>query len=171
MILVALGANLPAPDGAPPLATCRRAAAALDALGALRLRGLSRWWLSAPVPPSDQPDYVNGVALLAGQADPEALLTALHAIEARFGRRRGAPNAARSLDLDLIAMDRLVRAAPDPILPHPRAHERAFVLGPLAEILPGWVHPRLGLTVEALLAGLPAQAARPAFLATDAGIS
>ncbi len=161
MILVAIGANLPAPDGASPLDTCRKAAAALDALAGLRLRGLSRWWRSAPVPASEQPDYVNGVALLAGHADPAALLAALLAIEDGFGRRRGAPNAARRLDLDLIAMGARVRDAPDPILPHPRAHERAFVLAPLADVAPGWVHPRLGARVEALLAALPSQAAWP----------
>ncbi|HJS86943.1 MAG TPA: 2-amino-4-hydroxy-6-hydroxymethyldihydropteridine diphosphokinase [Acetobacteraceae bacterium] len=161
MILVALGANLPSPDGAPPLVSCQRAAALLDALPGLRLRGLSRWWRTAPVPASDQPDYVNGIALLAGEADPAALLRALHGIEARFGRRRATVNAARSLDLDLIDVAGLVRNTPDPVLPHPRAHLRAFVLAPLAEVVPGWVHPRLGRTAEALLADLPAQVAVP----------
>ncbi|MEO8715735.1 MAG: 2-amino-4-hydroxy-6-hydroxymethyldihydropteridine diphosphokinase [Acetobacteraceae bacterium] len=161
MILVAIGANLPAPDGARPLVTCQRAAAALDALAGLRLRGLSRWWRSAPIPAASQPDYVNGVALLSGRADPAGLLADLHAIEAWFGRVREAANAARSLDLDLIAMDGIVRTGPDPVLPHPRAHLRAFVLAPLAEVAPGWVHPGLNLTVESLLARLPPQEARP----------
>ncbi|MEO9190847.1 MAG: 2-amino-4-hydroxy-6-hydroxymethyldihydropteridine diphosphokinase [Acetobacteraceae bacterium] len=154
MILIAIGSNLPASDGTPPLALCRRAAEALDGLPGLRLRGLSRWWRTTPVPASDQPDYVNGVALLAGEADPADLLAALHAIEARFGRRRSVANAARTLDLDLIAMGGLIRAAPDPVLPHPRAHEREFVLGPLAEVAPGWMHPGRGLSVEMLLSRL-----------------
>ena len=161
MILIAIGANLPAPDGRPALATCRHAAAALDALPGLRLRGLSRWWLTAPVPASDQPDYVNGVALLSGETDPAALLAGLHALEGRAGRVRGAVNAARTLDLDLIAMGGVVRAAPDPVLPHPRMHERAFVLGPLVDVAPGWVHPRLRRTAASLLAGLGPQAAQP----------
>ena len=168
MILVAIGANLPAPDGAPPIATCRGAAAALDALPGLRLVALSRWFRTTPVPPSAQPDYINGVARLRGSADPAALLAALQAIEARAGRRRGAPNAARTLDLDVIAMGpdgKLCRAAPDPVLPHPRAHLRAFVLAPLLDVAPDWVHPLLGRPAAALLASLvaalPPQAVHP----------
>lgn len=160
-ILVAIGANLPAPDGTPPLETCRRAAGRLAALPGLHLQVVSRWFETAPVPPSDQPDYVNGVARLAGEADPAGLLAALRRIEASFGRERGAANAARSLDLDLIAMGALVRDAPDPVLPHPRAHLRAFVMVPLAEVAPDWVHPRLGVTAAALAARLAGQAIRP----------
>lgn len=170
MILVSIGANLPGPDGAPPLTTCRRAAAALDRLPGLRLRALSRWFATAPVlPPADagaaQPAYVNGLAHLVAvpgyTVDPAALLRQLMALEAAAGRLRGAANAPRVLDLDIVAIADLVRDAPDPILPHPRAHERAFVLVPLAELAPGWVHPRLGQSVGALLAELPPQELRP----------
>jgi 2-amino-4-hydroxy-6-hydroxymethyldihydropteridine diphosphokinase len=157
MILVAIGANLPGPDGGTPLTSCRLAAAALDAIPGLRLRGLSAWYETAPIPPSGQPNYVNGVAHLSGVIEPAALLARLQAIETRAGRVRGLPNAVRTLDLDIIAMDRLVRRAPDPILPHPRAHERAFVLLPLADIAPGWIHPLLDKSAAALLAELPAQ--------------
>ncbi len=171
MILVAIGANLPGPDGRPPLQTCRLAASALDALPGLRLRGLSRWYETAPVPPSDQPPYVNGVAHLTARRsrgaadpalplDPASLLAALQAIEAGAGRRRGMPNAARRLDLDIVAIGALVRPAPDPVVPHPRAHERAFVLLPLRDVAPGWLHPVLNQTVEALIAHLPPQQAR-----------
>ncbi len=155
MILVAIGANLPGPDAASPLATCRAAATALMAVRGLRLEGISRWYETEPVPRSDQPNYVNGVARLRRDPDadisPESLLASLHSIEARFGRRRAEANAARTLDLDLIDMDGLVRDAPDPILPHPRAHLRAFVLLPLLDVAPDWVHPANGLTARALL--------------------
>src|SRR5213592_3668864 len=149
VILVAIGANLPGRDGAPPLEACRLAAAALDALPGLRLRALSHWYLSAPVPPSAQPPYVNAVALLqvepgAAKLDPGVLLATLQAMEAAAGRVRGEPNAPRTLDLDIIAMGeggQLVRTTPDPVLPHPRAHERAFVLVPLLDVAPDWIHP------------------------------
>lgn len=161
LIIIAIGANLPASDGAPAIETCRRAAAALDRLPGYRLAALSRWFATAPVPPSpSSPDYVNGVALLRPEGDrdvaaaPAALLTALQGIEDAFGRVRPYPNAPRTLDLDIIAMGGLVRDAPDPILPHPRAHERAFVLAPLCDVAPGWVHPRLGATAAALLAAV-----------------
>jgi 2-amino-4-hydroxy-6-hydroxymethyldihydropteridine diphosphokinase len=160
MILVAIGANLPGPDGASAVATCRRAATALDMLLGLRLKGLSRWYETDPVPPSGQPPYINGVALLTGSADPAELLSALQAIEHAFGRVRGQPNAPRTLDLDIVAMGRLVRTAPDPILPHPRAHLRAFVLAPVADVAPDWVHPLLGRTAAAILADLPRQGIR-----------
>jgi 2-amino-4-hydroxy-6-hydroxymethyldihydropteridine diphosphokinase len=170
MILISIGANLPGPDGVPPLETCRRAAVALDALPGLRLRGLSRWFATAPVLPAETPGaaqqqaYVNAVAHLAvepGEAiDPAVLLQRLMALEAAAGRVRGAANAPRVLDLDIVAMGDLVRRAPDPVLPHPRAHERAFVLVPLAEVAPGWVHPVLGWNVGALIAALPEQEVR-----------
>ena len=155
MILVAIGANLPGPDGATPLQTCAKAVHALAGLPGLQLHSASHWYETEPVPRSDQPNYVNGVARLQrmpGTAiSPEALLASLQAIEVKFGRRRSEPNAARTLDLDLIDVDGLVREAPDPILPHPRTHQRAFVLLPLLDVAPDWVHPAIGRTGRALL--------------------
>jgi 2-amino-4-hydroxy-6-hydroxymethyldihydropteridine diphosphokinase len=152
---------MPAPDGSPPLESCRRALIMLDAWAGLRLRGLSRWYRTDPVPVSRDPPFVNAVAdfrVEGGTAiAPKALLARLMEIERAAGRVRTAPNAPRPLDLDIIAMGRLVQTAPDPILPHPRAHQRAFVLVPLAEVAPGWVHPVLGSTVEELIAELPDQ--------------
>jgi 2-amino-4-hydroxy-6-hydroxymethyldihydropteridine diphosphokinase len=158
MIIIAFGANLPGPDGSPPPQTCARAIEAIAGIAGLRVAAVSPFYVSAPVPVSDQPPYINGALRAAGAIDPAVLLAQLLAIESRFGRRRTAVNAARSLDLDIIAMGDLVRAAPDPILPHPRAHERAFVLRPLADVAPHWRHPILGATAAALLAALPPQA-------------
>lgn len=145
--------------------TCRRAATRLDALADLRLSALSRWYSTEPVPPSCQPAYVNAVAVLrvapgATEPDPAVLLAWLQVIEADAGRSRSVPNAARTLDLDIIAMGdggQMVRAVPDPVLPHPRAHLRAFVLVPLLDVAPNWIHPVLRRSAGELLAALPPQ--------------
>ena len=137
----------------------------LRLLPGARVVGLSRWFESAPVPPSAQPPYINAVAAMRVDAgpmlDPAMLLAGLMDIETRCGRQRSTPNAARTLDLDIIGIGDLIRAAPDPVLPHPRAHLRAFVLAPLLDVAPDWVHPVLGRSAAALLAGLPPQQIRP----------
>lgn len=154
-ILIAIGANLPCPDGAHPLATCRAAAEALRGLPGLRLHAISHWYASAPVPASAQPDFVNAAVLLQGRIDPLDLLDRLQAIEARAGRRRSVPNAARTLDLDIIAIGPIRLETPRLVLPHPRAHLRRFVLAPLCDLAPDWLHPALGRNAAALLAALP----------------
>ena len=159
-ILIGIGANLPSAAHGPPRATCEAALAALRARG-LRVLRRSRWYESAPVPPSDQPWYVNGVARVETALPPPALLALLHDIERDFGRERREINAARVIDLDLLAYGDRVESGP-PALPHPRLHERAFVLLPLAEVAPNWRHPATGRSVAALIAALaPDQAARP----------
>lgn len=162
MILLGVGANLPSPSTGSPRSTCESALAALPGEG-VQIAKLSRWYESAPVPASDQPWYVNAVALLDTELDSAALLAVLHRVEVAFGRRRGEKNAARVLDLDLLAYGGEVRTGESgPHLPHPRLHERAFVLLPLCDVAPNWRHPVSGLTVEALIARLPDSAtARP----------
>ena len=117
--------------------------ARLAAVG-IAVRRRSRWYTSQPVPPSDQPWYVNGVVAVETALAPMALLDALLAVEAGFGRHRGVPNAARTLDLDLLDYDGTQCAGERLALPHPRLHERRFVLAPLAEIAPAMAPSAIG---------------------------
>lgn len=128
----------------------------------LKILKRSGWWRSAAWPDPNDPEYRNGVALVEANAGPQSVLQALLDLEADMGRDRAQRNAPRTLDLDLIAYGRDVLDTPSLILPHPRAHERLFVMGPLAEIAPEWRHPRLGRTAADLAAGAQVGAdARP----------
>ena len=160
MILVAVGANIPGADGAEPKENCERALSFLEADG-MSIVARSRWYCSPPWPSSDQPDYINGVIRIETTGSPKALLLRLHAIEARMGRIRGAPNIARVIDLDLLAFNGLIcKVRPEDNstqlrLPHPRLQDRPFVLLPLSEVAPTWVHPASGRRVAEMIAGLP----------------
>jgi 2-amino-4-hydroxy-6-hydroxymethyldihydropteridine diphosphokinase len=129
-VFVGLGANLG--DAA---ATVRAAFDALHALPGTRCLARSPLYRSAPVD-GDGPDYINAVAQLQTDLSPEVLLGALHEIEARFGRERPYRNAPRTLDLDLLLYGQRRIDTPRLTLPHPRLHERAFVVRPLLDLAP-----------------------------------
>lgn len=128
---VALGANL-----GEPLATLRGALVSLAAITDTRLVAASSLYRTAPVGLKNQPDFINAVAMLQTALAPRQLLDALFGIEAAFGRSRGIPNAPRTLDLDLLLHGDATMEDSNLILPHPRMHQRAFVLVPLLEITP-----------------------------------
>ena len=161
MILISVGANLPAPDGSSPLETCTAAVAALKRIPGLTFVTASPWYRTGAIPRSSQPDFCNGMVRLEGDIAPAELLTALHAIEDQLGRVRSVPNAARVIDLDIIDLNGAIRAIPPVILPHPRAHLRAFVLRPVLDVAPGWRHPTLRRGVAAMLVDLSPQAIEP----------
>lgn len=185
--LIALGANLPF-RGDPPARTLRAALAEMGRRG-VAIEAVSRFFATPCHPPGAGPDYVNAAAAIdpRGRA-PAELLALLHEIEAAFGRRRDLRWGRRTLDLDLLAVGDSVlpdtatwrrwrdllpeaqaREAPDRlILPHPRLHERAFVLVPLADIAPDWRHPVTRQDVAQMLAALPA-AERAAIRPLDGG--
>ena len=141
-IIVAVGGNLAA-GGLEVISLLQAALAALPGEG-VRVVRRSRFWRSAAWPNASDPAFLNAVVLVATDGDPEQTLAALHRVEARFGRVRHSPNAPRTVDLDLVAYGRQVRLE-SPILPHPRAADRRFVMGPLAEIAPHWRHPISGI--------------------------
>ena len=151
-IIVALGSNL---EGlyASVETLLEDAMQRLDAYG-LPVRRRSRLWRSAAWPDPTEPAYLNAVALVDTLLPPAKALRALHAMEREFGRERAQLNASRTLDLDLVAYGALVSDRPL-VLPHPRAHERRFVMGPLAELTPGWRHPVLGVEAAALAEEAP----------------
>ncbi|WP_020593366.1 2-amino-4-hydroxy-6-hydroxymethyldihydropteridine diphosphokinase [Kiloniella laminariae] len=155
MIIIALGANLESPEYGLPLQTCLSALSRLEELG-LGIVKTSRWLKTAPVPVSDQPWYVNGVAAVETDLAPAALLALLHQVEEEFGRVRTVTNAPRVIDLDLIAYHEVI-SSPDEhlVIPHPRMQERAFVLLPLLDLDPEWKHPLLNKTARELSQVLP----------------
>ena len=152
MILIALGANLPSAAG-PQAATLSGALGRLKECG-ITILTVSSFYQTPAWPDAAEPPYINAVASIATRLQPAELLMLLHDVEASFGRVRGVTNASRSLDLDLLDYDGRIIAS-ELVLPHPRMAERSFVLAPLAEIAPGWLHPLTRLGAGELLAGLP----------------
>ncbi|OKH90021.1 2-amino-4-hydroxy-6-hydroxymethyldihydropteridine pyrophosphokinase [Thalassospira sp. TSL5-1] len=156
-VLIAVGANLPTERFGPPAAAVRAAVEALDGLAGLAVADVSSFYETAPVPISDQPWYVNAIIRAETTLPPHDLLAHLHEIEAGFGRVRIKRNEARVLDLDLVAYGRVeVSDEGGLVVPHPRLHDRAFVLLPLRDVAPDWVHPVLNKTVSELIDELPA---------------
>jgi len=143
---IALGANL---DN--PAAAIRNAISELRTLPHSAMVAVSSLYRSAPVGLKNQPDFINAVAAVDTSLSARQLLDALFAIEAAFGRQRSVRNAPRTLDMDLLLYGDSISDDPQLTVPHPRMHQRAFVLLPLAEIAPA--------------AAIPGQPALPALIA------
>jgi 2-amino-4-hydroxy-6-hydroxymethyldihydropteridine diphosphokinase len=142
---IALGSNLN-----DPVTQLENAFREIDSLSGTRLLARSSLYRTAPVGFQDQPDFINAVALIETSLEPHALLEAMLAIEHQHGRTRDLRNGPRVLDLDVLLYDTLVCHEHGLTLPHPRMHERAFVLEPLLEIAPDCVIPGRGVVTECL---------------------
>ncbi|MCV3271562.1 2-amino-4-hydroxy-6-hydroxymethyldihydropteridine diphosphokinase [Roseobacter sp. WL0113] len=172
--LVAVGSNRASGEGLPEKVVKMAIAAVVERLGVIRAE--SRLFRTPAFPPGNGPDYVNAALSVETALPPVAILEALHMVEAQMGRTRVKRWDARTLDLDLIGVgdillpdaatqarwralpleDQLQTVPDELILPHPRLQERAFVLVPLADVAPDWVHPALDKTVVEMLDQLPA---------------
>lgn len=151
---IALGANLEGPHGTPERALKLACDAMID-MGLIPLMR-SSIWVTSPVPPDpDQPDYKNAVIAVETDLEPEILLKRLLLIEKAMGRVRSVRNAPRVIDLDVIAYGSRVVEQDALTLPHPRMEGRAFVLLPLQELDPEWVHPVSGQHIKDLVLALP----------------
>lgn len=153
LVFIALGSNL-----GDARQNILRAMARLQRFSGASILKSSLWQTTPVDCPLDSPKFVNAVVGLVVQPDekPDSLLAKLQVLEREFGRQpKKVLNEPRPLDLDLIAFGNEIRHSPELILPHPRAHQRRFVLQPLSEIAPELVLPGQTKTVSQLLAALP----------------
>lgn len=159
MIFIAAGSSLPFCD-LDSQQLVRRAFAVLDRF--VQVKAASHLYETPAWPNPGDPPFVNAAVAVETGMSPQALLAALHAVEAGFGRRRVVKNAPRTLDLDLVAYgDLCCDGGPNGLkLPHPRFSEREFVLAPLCDIAPDWRCPETGKTVRDMLDGLTSRTAR-----------
>jgi 2-amino-4-hydroxy-6-hydroxymethyldihydropteridine diphosphokinase len=162
MIVIGIGANLPHPKFSAPRRTCGAALAMLEER-AIHIIKCATWYRTAPVladhrpkEQEGQPWYVNGAAAVATDLDSQGLLKVLLDVEAEFGRVRSTANAPRTLDLDIISFNEQVLNDDGLNIPHPRMHERAFVLYPLRDLAPEWHHPVMHTSISELIEALPA---------------
>ncbi len=159
MIVIGIGANLVHPEYGSPRRTCGAALSMLETRS-IDIVKCSKWYRTAPVlapddTQSEQPWYINGAAAVDTGLGAHALLRELLEVEQTFGRVRSVANAPRTLDLDIILYNDQSFNDAGLNIPHPRMHERAFVLYPLKDLNPGWRHPENGLSIDDMISELP----------------
>lgn len=156
MILIGMGANLPSRFGSP-IETLNEVFKTLGKIG-VNPKKISPIYRTEPIDvPDEQPWYHNVVISVETDLTPDGLLSALNVVEIEFGRVRSVKNAARVIDLDIIAYNDETLTSDRLTVPHSAMCERAFVLYPLRDIAPNWMHPVSGKTIDALIEALPVE--------------
>ena len=152
MILIAFGANLNSHVGSR-IVTIKCAVNDLKSRGIYFIKS-SRFYETEPVPPSNYPNYINSVSIIETQLNPYELLDTLHDIEGIYGRERSFRNSPRTLDIDLLSFNNSIIKNRKIEIPHPRLHERGFIMIPLQEVAKDWKHPILNVSIRDLINNL-----------------
>ena len=155
-LIIAIGGNIKSSDGLHPIDVGQKAIKLLENF-LIFVKKKSYWYISDPVPISDQPKYFNSVIVARTSLNAFDVLNILHKIEKKLGRVRNKVNESRVIDLDLIDYSNKVLKKNSLIIPHPRAHLRRFVMEPLAELEPSWMHPIFKINAKQILKKLNKQ--------------
>ena len=155
-IIISIGGNIKSEDGTHPI---KVAVKAIDYFRdySIKVTEKSSWYETEPIPKSNQPNFFNCIVFANTFLNELDVLKSLHKIEHRLGRRRTLVNEARVIDLDLIDYSNKILKNKEIIIPHPRAHQRRFVMEPLAELDKNWVHPILKTNINNILKKLDNQ--------------
>ena len=155
-IIIGIGGNLKSNDGTHPIKVAMKAIRYLNDYS-IKVTDQSSWYESEPIPKSEQPNFFNCIAFANTILNELDVLKSLHEIEYKLGRRRRVVNEARVIDLDLIDYSNKILKNEKIVVPHPRAHQRRFVMEPLAELDKNWVHPVLKIKINKILKNLDNQ--------------
>ena len=157
--IISIGANINNPSGYHPIETCEKAIKEIIVYP-IKVIKKSSWYISDPIPKSNQPKYYNCLIHVITPLNDISLLSILDKIETKFGRVRIKKNMSRCIDLDIIDFSNRVKKSLKLTLPHPRAHLRKFVLIPMMEINPSWTHPLRKKKLKGLLSKINNQMIR-----------
>ena len=149
-IIIGVGGNIKSDEGSHPIHVAMKAINSLENYS-IQVIEQSSWYESEPIPKSNQPNFFNCIVFANTILNELDVLKVLHKIEHTLGRRRKKVNEPRVIDLDLIDYSNKILSNEEIIIPHPRAHKRRFVMEPLAELDPNWVHPILKTDVSKIL--------------------
>ncbi len=152
-IIIGIGGNIKSKEGAHPIEVAMKAISYFKDYS-IKVTNRSSWYETEPIPKSDQPNFFNCIVLANTILNELDVLKSLHAIEHKFGRKRRMVNEPRIIDLDLIDYSNKILTNKEIVIPHPRAHQRRFVMEPLAEIDKTWVHPILKININKILKNL-----------------